>query len=311
MGWSNWNLRALANGKFTSLVFAHSIKESIFFHHLSIKLRDEHTDLDDIAAAYCDQQGITITDPDPNQLKKTKIHHLVNATMDYFHQFANTSLHDAHAKIRQPEQELQEQRQAPQHHQLPLQEQHQRHSSHTPEQSTPLDTEDRHTPPAAPKKRAKSHTPTGQPAVKKNRTLADMGIKARNADSTKPHNTHQPPTSHTPAGSIHNAVPTSTVQALQTSIDNLPGTNTTRPFSTAASTTCTPKAIDAWIKKQPVPKQHQAAAQDALSTLQQLLKKVPKAEQSTFADKAASLGLPVAIAAKARHEVVTVCSNPA
>ena len=31
MGWSNWNLRALANGKFTSIVFARSIKESIFF----------------------------------------------------------------------------------------------------------------------------------------------------------------------------------------------------------------------------------------------------------------------------------------
>ena len=72
MGWSNWNIRALANGKFTSLVFARSIKESIFFHHLSIKLRDEHVDLDDIAAAHCDQQGITITDPDPNQLKRPK-----------------------------------------------------------------------------------------------------------------------------------------------------------------------------------------------------------------------------------------------
>ena len=75
MGWSNWNLRALANGKltkFTSLVFAGSIKEAIFFHHLCIKLRDEQVDLDGIAAAYCDQQGITITDPDPNQLKRSK-----------------------------------------------------------------------------------------------------------------------------------------------------------------------------------------------------------------------------------------------
>jgi len=32
------------------------------------------------------------------------------------------------------------------------------------------------------------------------------------------------------------------------------------------------------------------------------LEKVPKAEQSTFADKAASLGLPVTMAAKARNE---------
>ena len=62
------------------------------------------------------------------------------------------------------------------------------------------------------------------------------------------------------------------------------------------------KMIDTWIKKQPVPKQHQAALHEALSTLQHLLKKVPKAEQSTFADKAASLGLPVALAAKARHD---------
>ena len=60
--------------------------------------------------------------------------------------------------------------------------------------------------------------------------------------------------------------------------------------------------MDAWIKKQPVPKQHQAALQEALSTLHQLMKNIPKAEQSTFADKAASLGLPVALAAKARNE---------
>ena len=32
------------------------------------------------------------------------------------------------------------------------------------------------------------------------------------------------------------------------------------------------------------------------------MKNIPKAEQSTFADKAASLGLPVALAAKARNE---------
>ena len=106
LGWSNWSLRALANGKFTSLVFARSIKESIFFHHLSMKLRDEHMDLDDIAAAYCQQQGIAITDPDPNQLKKAKIHHLVNSTADHFRQFSNTSLQEAQDKIRQLEAQL-------------------------------------------------------------------------------------------------------------------------------------------------------------------------------------------------------------
>jgi len=59
--------------------------------------------------------------------------------------------------------------------------------------------------------------------------------------------------------------------------------------------------------QKPVPQQHQAALHDAFRTLHQLLKKVPKAEvpkaeQSTFADKAASLGLLVTLAAKARNE---------
>ena len=303
MGWSNWNLRALANGKFTSIVFARSIKESIFFHHLSLKLRDQHMDLDEVAAAYCDQQGITITDPDPTQLKKIKIHHLVNATMDYFRKFANTSLHDAHAKIRQLEQELheQQQRHTTQSHQLPVQHQHQPSDPQPHDQPHQLDSDDQHTPPTH-NKRPSSHTHSSQPATKKPRTLTDMGIKARNTDGLKAHTA--PPTSanSTPAGSAHDTASPSTVQDLQTSINTLPGTNTIRPFSTEAPNSHTPKMIDTWIKKQPVPKQHQAALHEALSTLQHLLKKVPKAEQSTFADKAASLGLPVALAAKARHD---------
>jgi hypothetical protein len=57
--------------------------------------------------------------------------------------------------------------------------------------------------------------------------------------------------------------------------------------------------------KQAVPKQHQGALHDALSTLQQLLKKVPKAEHSNFADKQhhwVGLGLLVAMATKACNE---------
>ena len=277
MGWSNWNIRALANGKFTSLVFARSIIESIFFHHLSIKLRDEHVDLDDIAAAHCDQQGITITDPDPNQLKKTKIHHLVNATMDYFHQFANTSLQDAQAKIRALEQQLQAQRHTTSNNQLPVVDAQEQDLTMTPESTTtPQANHDQHTPPTAPNKRTIPTTNAAQPATKKPRTWTDMGIKARSAGHTT-----SPPHNITPS-SAGDTIPASTITDLQDNIHNLPGTNAIRPFTTAAPNTIAAKTVDAWIKKQPVPKQHQAALHDALRTLHELLKKVPKAEQSTL-----------------------------
>ena len=83
----------------------------------------------------------------------------------------------------------------------------------------------------------------------------------------------------------HDIALPSTVQALHTSKNILPGTNIIRPFSTAAPTTYTPKAFDTWIKQQPVARQHPAALHDALSTLQRLLTKVSNAEQSTFPTK--------------------------
>ena len=145
MGWSNWNLRALARGGFASLVFARSIKESIFLHHLSLKLRDEHLDFDDIAAAYCDQQGITITDPDPNRpVEKDQ----------------NPPFGQCHCPgLEQQEQDL----------------------TMTPETTTPQHS-NHHILPTAPTKRPSSTTKASQPAPKRARTLADMGIKARNTD---------------------------------------------------------------------------------------------------------------------------------
>ena len=153
-----------------------------------------------------------------------------------------------------------------------------------------------YTPPTAPNKRTAPATKITQQATKKPRTLQDMGIKARGAENTTT-------SAHTTTPRSASDVPRqTTITDLQDSIQNLPGTNTTRPFTTAAPHTIATKTVDAWIKKQPVPKQHQAALQEALSTLHQLMKEIPKAEQSTFADKAASLGLPVALAAKARNE---------
>ena len=288
---------ALANGKFTSLVFARSIKESIFFHHLSMKLRDEHMDLDDIAAAYCQQQGIAITDPDPNQLKKAKIHHLVNSTVDHFRQFSNTSLQEAQDKIRQLEAQLAATQTISQ---VPTDEEQaaspQPHPPTTPDEAPPSPT------PARKRKPDTSNTQT----AKRSRTLTDMGITKRpgNHDTKDTQRTRKHTTSPTavPAAGAHDVPTSTTIGDLQAKITQLPGTNTVRPFASASPNNSTAKTVDAWIKKQSIPKQHQAALQEALATLTGLLKKIPKPEQSTFADKAASLGLPVSVASKARAD---------
>ena len=277
MGWSNWNIRALANGKFTSLVFARSIKESIFFHHLSIKLRDEHVDLDDIAAAHCDQQGITITDPDPNQLKRPKSiiwsmpPWIISASLPtpaskmLKPRFAHSSSSFKHSVTPHPTTNL------------PVVDAQEQDLTMTPESTTtPQANHDQHTPPTAPNKRTIPTTNAAQPATKKPRTWTDMGIKARSAGHTT-----SPPHNITPS-SAGDTIPASTITDLQDNIHNLPGTNAIRPFTTAAPNTIAAKTVDAWIKKQPVPKQHQATLHDALRTLYELLKKVPKAEQSTL-----------------------------
>ena len=72
MGWNSYHLR-LANGKFTSITFNHSIKESVLVTALTTKLRDDHVDIDEVAAEFCRQRRITVNDPDPNQRKKIRI----------------------------------------------------------------------------------------------------------------------------------------------------------------------------------------------------------------------------------------------
>ena len=101
------------------------------------------------------------------------------------------------------------------------------------------------------------------------KTRADMGVKARSSGhTTSPHNI-------TPS-SAGDTIPASKITDLQDNIHNLPGTNTIRPFTTAAPNTIAAKTVDAWSNKQPVPKQHQATLHDVFSTLHQLLKKSQK-----------------------------------
>ena len=260
-----------------------------------MKLRDEHLDLDAIAAAYCQQQGIVITDPDPNQLKKAKIHHLVNSTVDHFRQFSNTSLQEAQDKIRQLEAQLAA---AQTSHQPPTDDE----QTTSPQLHPPATPDEAPTPPTPTRKRQidTSNTQT----AKKSRTLSDMGITRRpsNHDTKDQHKRKHAIPADIPAASAHDVPASTTIADLEAKITQLPGTNTVRPFASASPTNSTARTVDAWIKKQSIPKQHRAALQEALATLTGLLKKIPKPEQSTFADKAASLGSPVSVASKARAD---------
>ena len=71
--------------------------------------------------------------------------------MDYFRQFANTSLQDAQAKIRALEQQLQAQRHTTSNNQLPVVDTQEQDLTMTPESTTtPQANHDQHTPPTAP-----------------------------------------------------------------------------------------------------------------------------------------------------------------
>ena len=138
----------------------------------------------------------------------------------------------------------------------------------------------------------------------KNRAPCHMGITRRpsNHDTKDQHKRKHAIPADIPAASAHDVPASTTIADLEAKITQLPGTNTVRPFASASPTNSTARTVDAWIKKQSIPKQHRAALQEALATLTGLLKKIPKPEQSTFADKAASLGSPVSVASKARAD---------
>ena len=108
-----------------------------------------------------------------------------------------------------------------------------------------------------------------------------MCIQVCNTESLQPHTAQPTSTSHAPASIAHDTALPSTVQALHTSKNILPGTNIIRPFSTAAPTTHTPKAFDTWIKKQPVPSTLQQFQQQPSETLSNRIRSIASTLAST------------------------------
>jgi hypothetical protein len=60
--------------------------------------------------------------------------------------------------------------------------------------------------------------------------------------------------------------------------------------------------VDAWIKKVKIPDQHKEGYATFMAKLSTTLKGLPDSVRSTLGDKAASLGLPIGLASKAKHE---------
>ena len=92
-GWNNYSLRALAQGRYVSVNFARSIKEATFISFMLQKIRESKLDLDQIADAFCTQNGPTVDVSDA---------HLV----DYCSTFQQQDLADAQDRIKALEQEL-------------------------------------------------------------------------------------------------------------------------------------------------------------------------------------------------------------
>ena len=59
-GLDNYHLRSFANGRYLNVVFARSIKESVFSQPVLTAVRESKLDLDQAAASFCQQHNITI-----------------------------------------------------------------------------------------------------------------------------------------------------------------------------------------------------------------------------------------------------------
>ena len=57
-GRQNYNLRALAQGRYVSINFTRSIKEATFLSYLLQHLREQKLDLDQVAECFCADSGI-------------------------------------------------------------------------------------------------------------------------------------------------------------------------------------------------------------------------------------------------------------
>ena len=106
-GWNNYSLRALAQGRYVSVNFARSIKEATFISFMLQKIRESKLDLDEIAHAFCIQNGTTVdvSEPEAHQ-KSVRMRHFCAQLVDVCSTFQQQDLANAQDRIRALEQEL-------------------------------------------------------------------------------------------------------------------------------------------------------------------------------------------------------------
>ena len=106
-GWNNYSLRALAQGRYVSVNFARSIKEATFISFMLQKIRESKLDLDEIALAFCVQNGATVDVSEPEaQQKSVRMRHFCAHLVDVCSTFQQQDLATAQDRIRALEQEL-------------------------------------------------------------------------------------------------------------------------------------------------------------------------------------------------------------
>ena len=106
-GWNNYSLRALAQGRYVSVNFARSIKEATFISFMLQKIRESKLDLDEIALAFCVQNGATVDVSEPEaQQKSVRMRHFCAHLVDVCSTVQQQDLASAQDRIRALEQEL-------------------------------------------------------------------------------------------------------------------------------------------------------------------------------------------------------------
>ena len=106
-GWNNYSLRALAQGRYVSVNFARSIKEATFISFTLQKIRESKLDLDEIALAFCVQNGATVDVSEPEaQQNSVRMRRFCAHLVDVCSTFQQQDLANAQDRIRALEQEL-------------------------------------------------------------------------------------------------------------------------------------------------------------------------------------------------------------
>ena len=106
-GWQNYQLRNLAHGRFSTIVWARSIREANFLTTLQSQLRKKGFDLDVLAEQYAKQQQLApSSNLDDGQRKTWRVDQFVSHLVEGMAQCHVQDLKAAHDTIRQLQHEL-------------------------------------------------------------------------------------------------------------------------------------------------------------------------------------------------------------